>query len=99
MLHSRRRRPGGSTPIRGPGTVPVTPEPVSAAAFARAGLTVLNRLAEQALPEVARAARLIADCVAGDGVVQAFGTDHSQAMVLEVAGRAGGLVPTNRIAI
>ena len=77
----------------------MTPEPVSAAAFARAGLTVLNRLAEQALPEVARAARLIADCVAGDGVVQAFGTDHSQAMVLEVAGRAGGLVPTNRIAI
>ncbi|MFF9014239.1 sugar isomerase domain-containing protein [Streptomyces sp. NPDC014870] len=45
------------------------------------------------------AARLFADCVAADGVIHAFGTGHSQAAALEVAGRAGGLVPTSRIAL
>jgi uncharacterized phosphosugar-binding protein len=33
------------------------------------------------------------------GVVQAFGSGHSEALAMEVAGRAGGLVPTNRIAL
>ena len=30
------------------------------------------------------------------GVLQAFGTGHSQAFAMEIAGRAGGLIPTNR---
>lgn len=42
---------------------------------------------------------LIADCVSAGGVVQAFGTGHSQAFAMEVAGRAGGLIPTNAIAL
>ena len=33
------------------------------------------------------------------GVVQAFGTGHSEAFAMEIAGRAGGLIPTNRIAL
>ncbi|MFD8976437.1 sugar isomerase domain-containing protein [Streptomyces sp. NPDC059593] len=45
------------------------------------------------------AARLLADCVAADGVIHAFGTGHSQAAALEIAGRAGGLVPTSRISL
>ncbi|WP_217553544.1 sugar isomerase domain-containing protein [Streptomyces sp. GbtcB6] len=73
--------------------------PVSSERFAREGLDALHRLTESARADVTRAAALIADCVRADGVVQAFGTGHSQAMVLEVAGRAGGLVPTNRISI
>lgn len=48
---------------------------------------------------VTAAARLFADCVAADGVIHAFGTGHSQATALEIAGRAGGLVPTSRIAL
>jgi uncharacterized phosphosugar-binding protein len=32
-------------------------------------------------------------------VVQAFGCGHSEALAMEIAGRAGGLVPTNRIAL
>jgi uncharacterized phosphosugar-binding protein len=32
-------------------------------------------------------------------VLQAFGTGHSEAFAMEVAGRAGGLIPTNRIAL
>lgn len=33
------------------------------------------------------------------GVLQAFGTGHSQAFAMEVAGRAGGLIPTHAIAL
>src|SRR5207244_3328026 len=47
----------------------------------------------------AAAARLFADCVAADGVIHGFGTGHSQATVLEIVGRAGGFVPTNRIGL
>lgn len=32
-------------------------------------------------------------------VIQAFGTGHSEAFAMELAGRAGGLVPTNKIAL
>ncbi|GHG89876.1 sugar isomerase domain-containing protein [Streptomyces lanatus] len=74
-------------------------ESVSARRFARESMAVLDRLTESARDDVARAAALIADCVRADGVIQAFGTGHSQAIVLELAGRAGGLVPTNRLSI
>lgn len=63
---------------------------VSARRFARESMAVLDRLTRSAQDEVARAAELIADCVRGDGVIQAFGTGHSQATVLEIAGRAAG---------
>ncbi|UUU20296.1 SIS domain-containing protein [Streptomyces sp. DSM 40750] len=72
-------------------------EPVNADRFAREGLAVLTRLTESARADVSAAAALIAGCVRDDGVVQAFGTGHSQALVLELAGRAGGFVPTNRL--
>ncbi len=42
---------------------------------------------------------LLATAIAAGGVVHAFGTGHSEAFAMEVAGRAGGLVPTNRIAL
>jgi len=77
----------------------VSDESVSARRFARESMAVLDRLTESAQDDVARAAELIADCVRADGVIQAFGTGHSQATVLEIAGRAGGLVPTNRLSI
>lgn len=45
------------------------------------------------------AAEVLYRTVVGGGVLFAFGTGHSQASALEVAGRAGGLIPTNKIAI
>jgi len=42
---------------------------------------------------------LLADAVQGGGVLQAFGTGHSEAFAMEIAGRAGGLIPTNKIAL
>ncbi|MGK5681427.1 sugar isomerase domain-containing protein [Actinoplanes sp. URMC 104] len=46
-----------------------------------------------------RAADLLAGAVRDGGVIQAFGCGHSEALAMEIAGRAGGLVPTNRIAL
>ncbi|MFF0161298.1 sugar isomerase domain-containing protein [Streptomyces sp. NPDC005263] len=74
-------------------------ESVSAQGFAHASLAVLQRVTESAREDVARAAELIAGTIRADGVIHAFGTGHSQAIVLELAGRAGGLVPTNRLSI
>ena len=42
---------------------------------------------------------LIARSLDAGGIVQAFGTGHSQAFAMEIAGRAGGLIPTNSIAL
>jgi uncharacterized phosphosugar-binding protein len=46
-----------------------------------------------------RAADLLSTSIANGGVIQAFGCGHSEALAMEIAGRAGGLVPTNRIAL
>ncbi|MFI7547124.1 sugar isomerase domain-containing protein [Actinoplanes sp. NPDC049599] len=48
---------------------------------------------------VARAADLLTSTLQAGGVIQAFGCGHSEALAMEIAGRAGGLVPTNRIAL
>lgn len=42
---------------------------------------------------------LIVEALDAGGVVQAFGTGHSQAFAMEIAGRAGGLIPTNNLAL
>jgi uncharacterized phosphosugar-binding protein len=46
-----------------------------------------------------RAAVLLTETVIAGGVIQAFGCGHSEALAMEIAGRAGGLVPTSRIAL
>jgi uncharacterized phosphosugar-binding protein len=58
--------------------------------------TRLNRLAgpNKAIDD---AIALIADSLEAGGVVQAFGTGHSEAFAMEIAGRAGGLIATNKI--
>ena len=42
---------------------------------------------------------LMVEALAAGGVIHAFGTGHSQAFVMEISGRAGGLIPTNGIAL
>ncbi|MEP7331947.1 MAG: SIS domain-containing protein [Terracoccus sp.] len=42
---------------------------------------------------------MIATSITDNGILQAFGTGHSQAFAMEIAGRAGGLIPTARIAL
>lgn len=72
---------------------------ISAAAFAEEGRAAVERAVAANKDSVAAAGRLFADCVAADGVIHGFGTGHSQATVLEIVGRAGGLIPTNRIGL
>lgn len=48
---------------------------------------------------IAAAARLVADALQADGILQVFGTGHSRSFAMEIAGRAGGLVPANKLAI
>ena len=72
---------------------------VSAEGYLAALTPILQRVGEQATDSVQRAADLVVGSLRAGGVVQAFGTGHSEALTMEIAGRAGGLVPTNRIAL
>jgi len=58
--------------------------------------TRLERLAAAKGP-IDDAIAVIAAALDAGGVVQAFGTGHSEAFAMEIAGRAGGLIATNRI--
>jgi uncharacterized phosphosugar-binding protein len=72
---------------------------VSAAAYTAAIQDVLARVGAADDGAVERAADLIADALAAGGVLQTFGAGHSEAVAADLAGRAGGLVPTNRISL
>jgi uncharacterized phosphosugar-binding protein len=67
--------------------------------FLEAALPLINQMIMSQRSAITAAARLVANCVAAGGVVQAFGTGHSQALALEIAGRAGGFVPTNQLSL
>src|SRR3989440_11456805 len=58
---------------------------------------VLERVLQTQADAIRRAALLFADCIEKNGIIQAYGTGHSRAFAMEMAGRAGGLVPVNRI--
>lgn len=62
---------------------------------------VTTRLERLAGPNAAidEAVRLTTESLDAGGVIQAFGTGHSEAFAMEIAGRAGGLIATNRIAL
>lgn len=60
----------------------------------------LGRLAEQ--PDdgtINQAAQMIAHSIAQGGVLRAFGTGHSEGFAMELCGRAGGLIPSSKIAL
>src|SRR5438067_3332492 len=58
---------------------------------------VMERIYKTQTDAIRQTGRLFADCLEKDGVIQAYGTGHSRAFAMELAGRAGGLVPVNRI--
>ena len=61
--------------------------------------STLDRIETGQRASVAAAADLIADSLAADGVLHVFGTGHSEALAMELSGRAGGLIPTNKLAL
>lgn len=77
-----------------------SPQPaIGAAAYASAARAVVDRVIDAELPGVVKAAEILYATLRAGGIIQAFGTGHSEALSMEVAGRAGGLVPTNRISL
>ncbi|CAM03163.1 putative phosphosugar-binding protein [Saccharopolyspora erythraea NRRL 2338] len=72
---------------------------VSGNEFVRTAREIFDGVATGQAEAVGRAAELVTGSVRAGGVVHAFGTGHSQALAMEIAGRAGGLVPTNMIAL
>ena len=72
---------------------------LSGAAFATTAAEAIRAVSTSQAAAVAAAAQLVADCIADGGVLQAFGTGHSEAFAMEVAGRAGGYIPTNKLAL
>ena len=74
-------------------------EALSATGFAAVAEESVRRVARQQADAVAAAADLVVEGLRAGGVVQTFGTGHSQALAMELTGRAGGLVPTNMIAL
>jgi uncharacterized phosphosugar-binding protein len=83
----------------GNGEPTAAPGGVSAQAYLDALAPIMAKVSEQIDGPVQDAADLIVASLLAGGVVQAFGSGHSEALAMEIAGRAGGLVPTNRIAL
>jgi len=69
-----------------------------AAVFAEIRST-LDRIEAGQVEPVAAAADLVAESLAAGGVLHVFGTGHSEALAMELSGRAGGLIPTNKLAL
>lgn len=58
---------------------------------------ILGRLVRTQSENIRRAAAAFATSIEHDGVVHAYGTGHSRAFAMELANRAGGLVPMDRM--
>src|SRR5690606_8216404 len=65
--------------------------------YATVVLDLARRTAETQAEAVGRAASVLVGTLRAGGVVNAFGSGHSEAIAMEIAGRAGGLVPSNRL--
>ena len=72
---------------------------IKSADYAEVIAEALGRAGRTQAAGVARAADLLTATLQAGGVIQAFGCGHSEALAMEIAGRAGGLVPTNKIAL
>lgn len=58
---------------------------------------LLGELKESQGDNIKKAGQIIANSIMNGGIVQTFGSGHSYAAAIEVAGRAGGLIPTKAI--
>jgi len=73
--------------------------PIDTASFLAEVRGQLDRIEAGQGPAIDQAAELIAGSLRKDGVLQVFGTGHSEALAMELSGRAGGLIPTNKLAL
>jgi uncharacterized phosphosugar-binding protein len=86
------------TPTEDRVTATDAPE-VNQLACARLMKAAIERVSETQTENISRAADLVVDAILNDGIIQVFGTGHSRSIAMEIAGRAGGLVPANALSI
>ncbi|WP_433253788.1 sugar isomerase domain-containing protein [Streptosporangium sp. CA-135522] len=72
---------------------------VGAADYVHEVKALVDEVSQTQRAAVGKAAGLIVGSLLDGGVIQAFGSGHSEAIAMEIAGRAGGLVPANRLAL
>jgi len=72
---------------------------IGAESYLAAVTSAIDQVATTQGDAVRRAADLVTAALRAGGVVQTFGAGHSEALAMEIAGRAGGLVPSNKIAL
>lgn len=72
---------------------------INQAAAVRLITEAVERVVASQQPAIAEAARLVVQSLTHGGIIQVFGTGHSRSFAMEIAGRAGGLVPANKIGI
>jgi uncharacterized phosphosugar-binding protein len=72
---------------------------VSAEAYIHVLTPLVDKVSAQGSGPIQQAADLVVKSLSRDGVLQVFGSGHSEAVAMELAGRAGGLVPSNRISL
>jgi uncharacterized phosphosugar-binding protein len=59
----------------------------------------VDRVTTTQTANIRAAAELLVEAIRAGGIVQVFGTGHSRSIAMEIAGRAGGLVPANALSI
>lgn len=94
-MHSPRTRHGH---IDGPPNLRFVAV-ISPDIFVSTSLGALRAIAEDNRERIDEAAALLHPVIASGGIIHAFGTGHSRAAAMEMAGRAGGLIPTNQISL
>jgi uncharacterized phosphosugar-binding protein len=67
--------------------------------FAAEAVRKIEELASSQADAISAAADIVVSVARADGVLHAFGTGHSEACAMEIAGRAGGLVGTNKVSL
>src|SRR5699024_9412534 len=64
---------------------------------ASAIMSAITRVLTTQTRNIRAAAEVYVQAIDAGGIIQAFGTGHSRGFAMEVAGRAGGLVPANQL--
>ena len=59
--------------------------------------SLMQKIVESQMENIERAAQIVAEAIAGNGILYTFGTGHSHVVAEDVAFRAGGLVPVDAI--
>ena len=70
---------------------------ISADMYFEEAKKAIDKLKTTQIDKIGEAGKVLAESILNGGVVHIFGTGHSRAFAMEMAGRAGGLIPMHAI--